>query len=344
MNVRFGIIGLGRISNRFAAVLNTVEDVELTAVASSDVAKAVEFAKKHNAAKASKSYLELVEDKDVDVVYIGLTHNFHYDIIKLCLNHGKGVLCEKPMVLHKRDAQELSALAEEKNLLLMEAMWSRFTPAFIKAKEWTSEGRIGQIKLINASFCFNVPFDPSNRLYNPALAGGSLYDAGVYPIEFTTGILGENPCQVRGFASICETGVDDFAAFNMSFESGALASLSCGVTAVTNRDACIYGTTGRIIVYDFLGAKKCDLLDNDNHLIERFETDFEDGFIFQIKHFTELYRNNKKQSDIMPMKDTIACAGIFDELTNLFHAQGLLPPADADKTFQTRNDHSGCNI
>jgi len=340
MNVRFGIIGLGRISNRFATVLNTVDGVELTAVASSDESKAVEFAKKHHAAKASMSYLDLVEDKDVDVVYIGLTHNFHYDIIKLCLNHGKGVLCEKPMVLHKQEAQELAALAEEKNLLLMEAMWSRFTPAFIKAKEWANSGKIGRIKLINASFCFNAPFDPSNRLYNPALAGGSLYDLGVYPIEFTTGILGEKPCQVHGFASVCETGVDDFAAFTMSFKSGALASLSCGLTAVTNRDACICGTCGHIIVYDFIGSKKCDLFDNNNHLIERFETDFEDGFIFQIRHFAELFRNNKQQSDIMPMKDTIVCAGVFDELISQFH----LPSADADKALQTRNDHSSRNI
>lgn len=314
MNVRFGIIGLGGISNRFASVLNTADGVELAAVASSNEARAVEFAKKHNAAKASKSYLDLVEDKDVDVVYIGLTHNFHYEAIKLCIEHGKGVLCEKPMLLHKRDAEELAALAKEKNVLLMEAMWSRFTPAFIKAKEWIDKGKIGPVKLVNASFCFNFPFDPLHRLYNPALAGGSLYDAGVYPIEFTTGILGENPKQTQGFASICKTGVDDYAAFSMSFKSGALASLSCGTTAVSNPDAYIYGTNGHIIVYDFLGARKCELLDNENHLIERFEVAFDDGFIFQIRHFADLYRNSKTESDIMPLVDTIACAGIFDEL------------------------------
>ncbi len=314
MNVRFGIIGLGGISNRFASVLNTVEGVELAAVASSDEARAVEFAKKHHASRASKSYTDLLEDKGVDVVYIGLTHNFHYDIIKLCLTYGKGVICEKPMTLREKDAQELAALAKEKNVLLMEAMWSRFTPAFIKAKEWVNIGKIGRIKLIHASFCFNFPFDPSHRLFNPALAGGSLYDAGVYPIEFTTGILGENPKQVSGFASFCETGVDDYAAFTMSFESGTLASLSCGITAVTNRDVHIYGTDGHIIVYDFLGARKCELLDNDNNLIERFETSFDDGFIFEIEHFADLFRNGKTESDVMPLKDSIACAGVFDEL------------------------------
>jgi predicted dehydrogenase len=323
MSVKFGIIGLGGISNRFASVLNSVDGVELAAVASSNLAKAEEFAKKHNAAKASKSYLDLVEDKNVDVVYIGLTHNFHYESIKLCLSHGKGVICEKPMVLTKKDAEELSAIAQDKKLLLMEAMWSRFTPAYIKAKEWVQSGRIGQVKLIHASFCFNFPFDPSHRLFNPVLAGGSLYDAGVYPIEFATGILGENPKQVSGFASICETGVDDYAAFSMRFESGALASLSCGMSAVTNRDACIYGTNGHVVVYDFIGARRCDLLDNNNNLIERFEEDFTDGFIFEVKHFADLFRNGKTESSIMPLKDSIACAGIFDELTEQWAQAGL---------------------
>ncbi|HEX2944975.1 MAG TPA: Gfo/Idh/MocA family oxidoreductase [Clostridia bacterium] len=314
MKVRFGIIGLGGIANRFASVLNTAEGVELHAVAASDEKRAVEFAEKHGAVKASKSYLELIGDKDVDVIYISLTHNFHYDMIKLCLEHGKSVICEKPMVLHQKEAEELASLAGERNVLLMEAMWSRFTPAFIKAREWVKGNRIGQVRLINASFCFNVPFDPKHRLYNPELAGGSLYDAGVYPIEFATGIMGESPLKVTGVASICKTGVDDYAAFSMSFRNGALASLSCGFTAATSQDAYVYGTEGHIIVHSFLGSRKCELLDKNNNVVESFETSFDDGFIFEILHFAGLYRDKKTESEIIPLKDTIACAGIFDEL------------------------------
>ncbi|MHB8065605.1 MAG: Gfo/Idh/MocA family protein [Ruminiclostridium sp.] len=314
MKVRFGIIGLGGIASRFAKVLNNAEGVELNAVAARDKAKAEAFSDKFNAKKSYDSYLELINDSEVDVVYIALTHNFHYEIVKECLNNGKGVLCEKPFVLNKKDAEELATLSKNKKVLLMEAMWTRFIPAFKKAKEWVHDGKIGNVKLVSASFCFNMPFDPENRLYDPKVAGGSLYDAGVYPIEFTTGILGENPTQVNGIASFSKTGVDDFAAMNMSFESGALATLSCGITANTNRDARVYGTTGNIIVYDFLGSKKCELYDNENNLLECFEEDFEDGFIYQIEHFVALYRNNKIESEIIPLKDTIACAGIFDEL------------------------------
>jgi len=314
MNVRFGIIGLGTIAARFASVLNTVEGVELVSVASRDKAKADAFANKFGAKKSYDSYIDLVKDNEVDVIYVALTHNFHFEAIKLCLNNKKGVMCEKPIAINKKDMDELTTLSKKLNVLLMEAMWTRFIPAFREAKEWIKSGRIGDVKLVNASFCFNVPFDPENRLFNPKLAGGSLFDAGVYPIEFTTGIIGENPTEVNGFRKIGKTGVDEFTTMNMSFESGALATLSCGITANTNRDAIIYGTSGRIVVYDFLGSKKAEIYDNENNLIECFEDDFQDGFIYEIKHFAELYRNNKIESDIVPLKDNIACAGIFDEL------------------------------
>ncbi|MDF2984561.1 MAG: putative dehydrogenase [Eubacterium sp.] len=314
MKVRFGIIGLGGIAVRFAKVLNTAEGVELSAVASREMERSKAFAEKYGSKQAYDNYSELIKDKEVDVVYVALTHNFHYEIVKECLNNGKGVICEKPFVLHKKEAEELSQLSKEKNVLLMEAMWTRFIPAFRKAREWVVSGKIGAVRLVSASFCFNFPFDPKSRLYDPAVAGGSLYDAGVYPIEFTTGILGENPTRVNGLAKFCPTGVDEFVAMNMSFESGALATLSCGVSANTNRDARVYGTEGNIVVYDFLGSRKCELYDNENKLMESFEVDFEDGFIYQIEHFRDLYLNKKIESEIIPHKDSIACADIFDQL------------------------------
>ena len=318
MKVRFGIIGLGQIAARFAEVLNTVEDVELVAVASREKSKAEAFAAKFQAKKAYDSYEALIKDEEVDVIYVALTHNFHYEVVKLCLNNKKGVLCEKPFVLTKNHAEELAALSKEKNVLLMEAMWSRFVPAFKEATQWIKSGKIGAVKMVNASFCFNMPFDAENRLFNPKLAGGSLFDAGVYPIEFTTGILGENPTKVSGFAKYSETGVDEFVAMNMSFESGALANLSCGLSANTSQDAYVYGTKGHVVVYNFLGSKKAELYDNENKLVQVFEEDFKDGFIYEIKHFADLYRNNKIESPIIPLKDTIACAEIFDELMEQF--------------------------
>lgn len=314
MGIRYGIIGLGDIATRFVKVLNTVEGVELVAVAARDKAKAEAFSNEFHAKKSYGSYIELIEDKEVDVVYVALTHNFHYDIVKHCLNNGKAVLCEKPLTTSKKDTEELVALSREKNVLLMEAMWMKCIPAYKKAKEWVNDGKIGDVKLINASFGNSNEFNPNSRLFNPELAGGSVYDVGVYPIQFATGILNESPKIVDGIANICETGVDEFAAINMSFESGALATLSCGLTAYTNRDARIFGTLGNIVVYDFFGARKCELYDNQNRLKECFEENFEDGLIYEIKHFNELYRSNKIESDIITHKDVIMCAEIVDNL------------------------------
>lgn len=314
MTVRFGIIGLGAIATRFATVLKTAENTALTAVASREMTKSEKFAKEYGATKAYDNYMDLIQDEEVDIIYIALTHNFHYDIVKKCILNGKAVLCEKPFVTNQKDAAELIALAKEKQVLLMEAMWTRCIPTFQKAKEWVTKGFIGKPQLVQAAFCFNFPFDKEHRLFNPDLAGGGLYDAGVYPLEFATGILGENPVTVNGIAHKCATGVDDFSVINLGFESGALASLSCGLNANVSQDANVYGTEGRVTVYDFLGSHKCERYDANNQLVESFTVEFEDGFLYEILHISELFREKKLESPLIPLSDTRACAEIFDTL------------------------------
>lgn len=319
MTVRFGILGLGVISNRFATVLDGLEGAVLQAAASRELARSEEFIRKHHGKKAYDSYDALIKDPEVDILYIGLTHNFHYEFVKKCLENGKAVLCEKPLVLHGQQAAELIELSHKNNVLLMEAMWTRCIPAFQKAREWVKSGRIGKPSFVDASFCFHVPFNPENRLYNPELAGGSLYDAGVYPIEFAIGILDEAPVGITGVANLCATGVDDFAAMSFHFGSGALASLSCGFTANTSQDAVIYGSGGKIIVRGFLGSKKSELFNAQGELVEVFEDEFEDGFRFQIQHVCKLFTEGKIESNLIPHKDTLACANAFDELMKQFH-------------------------
>lgn len=314
MTVRFGIIGLGGIANRFAGVLNTAEGTKLVAVAARNMTRARQFGEKHNAERYYDSYDALLQDDAVDIVYIALTHNFHYEAIKNCILHGKAVICEKPLVITQKDADELIALAKEKNVLLMEAMWTRCIPAFQKAREWVAAGLIGKPQLVQAAFCFHFPYDETHRLFNPELAGGSLFDAGVYPLEFATGILGENPVHVNGIAHKCATGVDDFAVINLGFESGALASISCGLNANVSQDAVVYGTEGKVVVYGFLGPKKVERYNEKGELLESFEEDFKDGFLYEILHVSQLIREGKLESNNIPLKDTSACAGIFDTL------------------------------
>lgn len=321
MTTHFGIIGLGKISQRFAKTLNTAPGMELTTVAARDPERAREFARQFGAAKACDTYLDVINDPKVDIIYIGLTHNFHYEITRMCLEQHKAVLCEKPFVLTRKDAEELVELASANKTLLMEAMWTRCMPAFRQARAWVQGGRIGQAKLISAGFSYQGNYDPENRLYNPALAGGSLYDVGIYPIDFATGILAELPVGMSGEALIAPTGVDAAAAFALRFASGALASLTCGFN-VAALYAHIYGTDGQIVLPNTSGPQWCELYDNNSKLVERFEEPVADGFIYQIQHVADLYQQGRIESDLIPWADTIASAGIFDELLTKFKRSG----------------------
>jgi predicted dehydrogenase len=314
MKVRFGILGAGRIAERFAAVARGSESAEVATVAARDEDRAAAFAARMGIPRHWRSYLDLVRDPGIDAVYIATTHNFHLEQAALCLEAGKAVLCEKPLATTKADAESLAALSRSRSVLLMEAMWTRCLPSFRRAREWVRDGRIGTPRLVEAAFCINAPFDPKDRLYDPALAGGALLDAGVYPIEFATGILGENPSSVRGVAHIGETGVDYFDSMSLGFPSGAVASLACGITAYAPRDALVAGDSGYLTVYDFLGSRKCELFDPQGRPVEFFHSDFEDGFIFEIEHFADLFRAGKIESDLIPLADTVVCAGVFDEL------------------------------
>jgi len=314
MTVRFGIAGLGKISTRFATALNTIEGIELVAVAASDRARSNTFAQQFKAKNAYSDYLDLMTDDDVDIIYIGLTHNFHFDVTKACLEHHKAVLCEKPLVLTRKDAEVLVALAGQNHTLLMEALWTRCLPAFRKAREWIRQARIGQVKLITADFCYKSIYDPRSRQYDPVLAGGSLFDVGVYPIDLATGLLGEYPAAVGGLAKIAPSGVDESAAFSLNFLSGALASLNCGFTVNAMGPSWIYGTQGHIVLENCFGPRTCELFDEDNNLLDRFEDPEPEGFVYQICHCVDLFRRGQVQSDLIPWQDTIACAGIFDDL------------------------------
>ena len=305
---------MGKISNRFAAAMKSVPDAELVAVASRDQAKSDAFAAKYGAMSAYSNYSDLIQDKNVDVIYVGLINSLHYEITRQCLEQHKPVLCEKPLVTTQKEAEELIALARKHNTLLMEAMWTRCMPAFRQARTWLREGRIGEVKLITANFSYLGTYDPRNRQYNADLEGGSLFDVGVYPINFAIGLLEEHPTEVTGLAKISPSRVDELASFSMSFNSGVLASLNSGFTVNAKREAVIYGTRGRIVVENCYGPQWCDRFDENDLLVEHFEEPVPDGFVYQIQHCIDLLSNGQIESNLIPWKDTLAAAKIYDDL------------------------------
>ncbi|MBC6608795.1 Gfo/Idh/MocA family oxidoreductase [Hymenobacter sp. BT188] len=241
----WAILGLGTIAHKFAESLALVPQARLHAVASRSLSKAQGFAGRHGAAHAVGSYEELLKVPGIDVVYIATPHSEHHAHSLLCLRAGLPVLCEKAFALNAAQAQEMITVAQEQRVFLMEAFWTRFFPAVTKALELVQAGVIGEVKHLVADFGFAAPYEPQGRLFNPALAGGSLLDIGVYPLFISQLFLGE-PQSVRAVATRAGTGVDVNCAMVLAYASGATASVFSTLAAPTDNQCILYGTKGQL--------------------------------------------------------------------------------------------------
>ncbi|MCL4127600.1 UNVERIFIED_CONTAM: hypothetical protein GTU68_056476 [Idotea baltica] len=180
--INWGIIGCGKIANKFATDLATIEDAALVAVASRNQENANDFAQKHNAKKAYNSYETLAKDANVDAVYIATPHSFHKEHSILCLQNKKAVLCEKPFAMNLQEVEQMIAVAKENNTLLMEALWTYFLPHFNFVLEIIKQEKFGKLQELKADFGFSTPYNTESRLFKKEVGGGSLLDIGIYPI------------------------------------------------------------------------------------------------------------------------------------------------------------------
>lgn len=245
----WGIIAPGRIAEKFASDLKLVDGANLYAVASRSLFKAQAFANKFNAEIAYESYEELAKDPNVDIVYIASPHTFHFEHSLLCLQNGKHVLCEKPMGMNAAQVNELKRVASGRKKFLMEALWTKFIPSFRKCYELVQEGHIGEVKYIQANFCFRAEYDTTKRLFNKELGGGSLLDIGIYPVFFALELAGK-PNEILASAVIGQTGVDENCNIILKYnQQGVTASLSSSFLVNAPSEALIAGTKGYIRMY-----------------------------------------------------------------------------------------------
>lgn len=304
--IKFGILGCGSIAARFAKALALSEDAELTACAARDEARAQAFAAEHGG-KAYGSYEALLADPEVQAVYIATVHTTHAALAQMAIRAGKAVISEKPFFVNGREAEETIAMAREKGVLVMEGFWTRTMPAYLKAKEWIQEGKIGEIKLIRAAFCFNMPYDEqwkNHRLWNPEVGGGALLDAGVYPYEYVTGIMDGPPISVKATVSRAPTGVDGAVAMTLEYP-GVIANCLTAINGYMDDVAVLSGSKGYIKQYYFLGCRRTELYQGRGELVEVFEDPQEEGFVHEITHFCGLLRDGKTESELIPLGDNL---------------------------------------
>lgn len=241
----WGIIGLGKIAQKFAQDLKGMQSARLHAVASRSLHKAKAFAIQHGAIYSFGSYEEMVNCPDLDVVYIATPHAFHCENTIMCLNHKLPVLCEKPLAMNAAEVRRMIAAAKNNNTFLMEALWTRFLPSIEKALAIIAKGMIGEVRSLKADFGFKATFDPEGRLFNQKLGGGSLLDVGIYPVFLSLLIFGR-PIQVKAMASIGPTNVDESCGIILKYTNNKIAILDSTIVAKTATEAWIYGEKGNI--------------------------------------------------------------------------------------------------
>ncbi|MGW5672181.1 Gfo/Idh/MocA family protein [Micromonospora sp. NPDC003776] len=242
---RWGILATGMIAGRFAEDLRLVPGAELVAVGSRTRESAELFAARHDVPRAYASWAELAADPDVDVIYVATPHAAHHEAAMTCLAGDKAVLVEKPCTLDLPTTTELLETARRRGLFLMEAMWMRTNPLIRRMLELVRDGAIGEVTHVRADFGAAGPFPPEHRMRARTLGGGALLDLGVYPISLAHLLLGV-PQHVQAWARLSPEGVDENTGLVFGWDSGAVATLSCGMVGATAITAAITGTTGRI--------------------------------------------------------------------------------------------------
>src|SRR5216683_608486 len=316
--VRWGILSTGGIARTFTEDLLRRDDHVVAAVGSRTAAAARAFAGTYGIERAHGSYEALAADDGVDVVYVATPHPGHFDAARLCLLAGRAVLVEKPFTVTAAQAAELIALATERRLFAMEAMWTRFNPLIRQVIDLVAGGAIGRVTAVQADFAIAPGYDPAHRLWNPDLAGGALLDLGVYPIAFGSMLLGE-PDLVRALTTPAPTGVDANTAVIARYPGGAVGLYQCGLWAGSPVTATITGTGGYITVGPFFprpesftvypaGAEpRTHSITLDGH-----------GYTYQAAEVARCLRAGLTQSPLMPLAETLATMRTLDSVRAAF--------------------------
>ncbi len=311
---RWGILGTGSIARKFAEGLKAVDDAELLAVGSRTADSADRFAESFNIPHRHDSYEKLAGDADVDVIYIATPHTLHADNTILCLEAGKPVLCEKPFTVNASEAQRVIDTAKRKNLFLMEAMWTRFVPAMFKFRELLADGAIGRPRALNAYFGYAVPFDPSSRLFDPALGGGALLDVGIYPVSLSSMIFGA-PVRITGAAHLGETGVDEQSAYILQGDAGQLSVLGAATRTRMIQDAVLMGTAGLIRIHGPWWCTRGLTLSRPGKEDEVFGPPFRgNGYNYQAEEVMNCLHAGALESKIMGLDETLTIMKTMDTI------------------------------
>lgn len=316
--VRWGVVATGGIARTVVRDLALLPDAALQAVSSRSHERALAFAREFGAARAyadegsTPGYQQLVEDPDVEIVYVATPHGQHFEVARAALEAGKNVLVEKAFTVNAQEAQELVALAAAKGVFLMEAMWSRFVPGMLRAFDIIESGELGEVQWVSADLGFPAPKDPASRLWDVPAGGGALLDLTVYPLLWAVGALGF-PDSLTAVGTLDDAGVDEQNALTLSYSDGQLACLISSLVAHGPRTATVAGTEGLLTS---IGS-----VNNPSELTVRRGWDpartekieiMGRGYVYELREVVRCVQQGVSESPTMPWKHSVDTMRLFD--------------------------------
>ena len=309
--MKIGILGPGKIAGTLASTMRQMEDVECYAVASRSQEKAERFAKEYGFKKAYGSYEEMITDEEVELVYIATPHSHHYRHMKMCIEAGKHVLCEKSFTVNEKQAEEIFRLAEEKDVLVTEAIWTRYMPSVKIINDLLADGVIGEVKTLTANL--DYPIVGKERLIKPELAGGALLDVGIYPLNFALMHFGNKIVKTQSTAILTETGVDGQNAITLSYEDNRMAVLTSGMYGLSDRQGIFYGSEGWMVVENVNNPQEVKVYNQSRELIQTVSMPKQiSGYEYEIQETIECIQKGEKECPSMKHKDTLEVMRLMD--------------------------------
>ncbi len=321
----WAIVGPGAIAQKFAAAVHALPSTYLHAICGRDLERASSFAKAwaHDGSTpfASTDLDALLVDPRIDGVYVATPHSHHAEVVRSCLIAGKPVLCEKPLVPNLAVAQELVSLARERNVFLMEALWTRFLPAYTVVGDWLKARKIGKIHAIQSSFCFTAAYQPESRMFDPKLAGGCLLDIGIYNLAVTRWVLEmalgacPEPVSLKADGVLAPSGVDQRVTGTLVFPEGVSSQFICAFDTTASNALHIMGERGSIsLPRDFNSATQAvlQLAGAEQQVVDAAMRI--NGFEGEIEEAMRCIRAGLVESPQMPHTETLAIVRWMDEI------------------------------
>jgi predicted dehydrogenase len=316
MSFGWAIIGPGRIAHRFADAVHRTAGTHLALVQGRDLGRASAFAHdwtrdSAGAVRATDAIDDVLSDAGVQGVYIATPHPFHADAIRTCLLAGKPVLCEKPLVTDAKTASELIAIARARNVFLMEAVWTRFLPIYAEVRAWLKSGAIGAVRSMQSSFCFNLPWEPNSRAFDPAQAGGALLDIGIYNLTVTRWVMHaafgvcSDAGRIDAQAVIGPTGVDHRLTAQLTFANGTTSQFVCGFDSAGENAFHIFGEHGTITIHSKFWEATSATMTRAGSAPETIHRPLRiNGFEGELDEAMRCIVDGKIESEIIPHEET----------------------------------------